>query len=280
MAAAPSVRFRLLVLAFVLLDWNPSQTVLCDADVSRLSLVDESPQSILRYDYSPPSPSPAAPPDPQSTSSCEEDLHGAGSFDTLCQLRDDLVISDDLYIIGNGSFVIFPGVVLKCLIPGCSIVIKLSGELELGNKSVLEAGWIDVVATNVSLSEGSIVNSTGLAGEPPAQTSGTPSGIHGDGGGHGGRGASCYRREGQAPDDSWGGDAYSWSSLMKPESFGSKGGTTSREKDYGGGGGGRIGFNITGFLIIDGIVAADGGDGGLKGGGGSGGSIYIVACKM
>ncbi|CAA6666175.1 unnamed protein product [Spirodela intermedia] len=67
---------------------------------------------------------------------------------------------------------------------------------------------------------------------------------------------------------------------MMPESYGSRGGTTSREKDYGGGGGGRIRFNITDSLEINGLVIADGGEGGPKGGGGSGGSIYLMASKM
>lgn len=285
MGPAPPLLVRCLLLAVILLDGNPRPGVGAGAFASSPSLEEESHErgegslSILRYDYSPPSPPPPGPPNPPS-SSCEEDLHGVGSFDTLCQLNDDLVLSGDLYIEGKGSFVIFPSVVLRCPLPGCSVVINLSGEFRLGNKSVLEAGRLDVQATNVSLGEGSVVNTTGLAGEPPPQTSGTPSGIHGDGGGHGGRGASCYRREGQTPDDSWGGDAYSWSSLMMPESYGSRGGTTSREKDYGGGGGGRIRFNITDSLEINGLVIADGGEGGLKGGGGSGGSIYLIACKM
>lgn len=240
--------------------------------------------SILSYDafghdYSPPSPPPPAPPNPPS-SSCEGDLRGAGSFDTLCQLRADLELADDLYIEGKGSFVIFPGVVLSCPLPGCAILINLAGELRMGNMSALVAGRVDVHATNASLGEGSIVNTTALAGDPPPQTSGTPTGTHGDGGGHGGRGASCYTREGQSPDDSWGGDAYSWSTLMEPESYGSKGGTTNREKDYGGGGGGRIRLNMTDTLEVNGVVLADGGEGGLKGGGGSGGSIFLIASKM
>lgn len=82
------------------------------------------------------------------------------------------------------------------------------------------------------------------------------------------------------PEDVWGGDAYSWSELHKPCSFGSRGGTTSKEADYGGLGGGRVKMEIVGYVVVEGSILADGGDGGTKGGGGSGGSIYIKAYKM
>ncbi|XP_078432105.1 uncharacterized protein LOC144703731 isoform X2 [Wolffia australiana] len=262
MAVAVATLARFLLVLFALFDF-----VRVDCDILPLYLVRE------------PSSAPSQPPEPSSLS-CEEDLHGVGSLDTVCQLNEDLSVSEDLYIEGKGSLVFFPGVGLRCSQPGCSIVFDLLGELKLGNKSVIEAGRVDVRASNISLAEGSVVNTTALGGEPPSQTSGRPSGIHGDGGGHGGRGASCYRKEGQAPEDSWGGDAYSWSTLMQPDSYGSRGGTTSREKDYGGGGGGCIKFNVTGFVQVDGLLACNGGDGGLKGGGGSGGSVYILALKM
>ncbi|KAF3503231.1 hypothetical protein F2Q69_00045011 [Brassica cretica] len=117
-------------------------------------------------------------------------------------------------------------------------------------------------------------------GSPPSQTSGTPQGIDGAGGGHGGRGACCLTDTRKLPEDVWGGDAYSWSTLSKPWSYGSKGGSTSREIDYGGGGGGRVKMNITQFLDVNGSLLAEGGYGGAKGGGGSGGSIFITAYKM
>lgn len=82
------------------------------------------------------------------------------------------------------------------------------------------------------------------------------------------------------PEDFWGGDTYSWSSLHKPWSYGSKGGTTSKEVDYGGGGGGRVRLHVSQFLVVNAQVLADGGEGGNKGGGGSGGSIHITAYKM
>jgi len=39
-------------------------------------------------------------------------------------------------------------------------------------------------------------------------------------------------------------------------------------------------MEIVGYVVVEGSIWADGGDGGTKGGGGSGGSIYIKAYKM
>ncbi|KAF3442933.1 hypothetical protein FNV43_RR16851 [Rhamnella rubrinervis] len=231
-------------------------------------------------DYTPPSPPhPSPPPHPPSVS-CVEGLKGHGSLNTLCELNSSLIFEDDVYIEGNGSLYILPGVSLSCHLLGCSILINVSGEFSLGRNSVIVAGLVSVNAWNASFLNGSVVNVTGLAGDPPAQTSGTPSGLQGSGGGHGGRGASCVTDNTKLPDDVWGGDAYSWSSLDEPASYGSKGGTTSKEEKYGGEGGGRIWLEMNSTIDISGNLFADGGDGGIKGGGGSGGSIYIKAHRM
>ncbi|XWS17674.1 hypothetical protein CRYUN_Cryun33cG0087900 [Craigia yunnanensis] len=58
---------------------------------------------------------------------------------------------------------------------------------------------------------------------------------------------------------------------VDPWSYGSKGGTTSKEVDYGGRGGGRVKMQIKELLEVNGSLLVDGGDGGSKGGGGSGG---------
>ncbi|XP_019446403.1 PREDICTED: uncharacterized protein LOC109349844 [Lupinus angustifolius] len=231
-------------------------------------------------DYTPPSPPPPPPlPHPPSLS-CEEGLNGTGSLATMCDLNSSLVFDKNVYIEGNGSLHILPGVNLTCPFLGCVILINVSGEFTLQSGAVIIAATFSVVAQNASLIEGSVVNVTGLAGEPPAQTSGTPSGTQGAGGGHGGRGASCVSDNTKLPDDVWGGDAYSWSSLAKPWSYGSKGGTTSKDERYGGEGGGRIWFQIIDSIEVSGDLLANGGDGGIKGGGGSGGSIFVKAHRM
>ncbi|WCJ42610.1 hypothetical protein M5689_023407 [Euphorbia peplus] len=231
-------------------------------------------------DYSPPSPPPPAPPPHPPSVSCKDDLGGIGSLNTVCKLQSSLNFTDDVYIEGSGTLDVFPGVVLSCPVGGCSILINVSKEFRLGRDSVIVGGTFSVAAYNVSLAEGSVINVTALAGEPPAQTSGTPSGLQGAGGGHGGRGASCVADNTKLPDDVWGGDAYSWSELHQPWSYGSKGGTTSKEDDYGGDGGGRIGFEVVNLIDVGGSLVADGGHGGIKGGGGSGGSINIKAHRM
>ncbi|KAF6164272.1 hypothetical protein GIB67_010242 [Kingdonia uniflora] len=230
--------------------------------------------------YSPPSPPPVPPLRPPSIS-CEDDLNGVGSFDTLCQLNVSLELDYDVYIEGKGSFDVMDGVELSCLGAGCLIIVNLtSGDFSLGKNASIVSGAFELAAFNASFLGGSAVNTTGLAGTPPPQTSGTPQGVDGAGGGHGGRGAGCVTDNTKLPEDVWGGDAYSWSNLENPTSYGSRGGTTSKEKDYGGGGGGYILLNITGLLEVDGLILAKGGDGGLRGGGGSGGSIHIVAHRM
>lgn len=231
-------------------------------------------------DYSPPSPPPPSLPPLPPPLSCAEDLMGIGSLDTSCQLNSSLIFDHDVYIEGSGSLHILPGVIFGCAVRGCSILINVSGEFTLRLNGMIVAGSVSIYASNASLLSGSVVNVTGLAGEPPAQTSGTPSGVQGAGGGHGGRGASCVTDNTKLPDDVWGGDAYSWSSLDEPWSYGSKGGTTCKGENYGGEGGGRIWLEVKSSIEVDGGLMADGGDGGVKGGGGSGGSIYIKAQRM
>ncbi|PPR86976.1 hypothetical protein GOBAR_AA33722 [Gossypium barbadense] len=199
------------------------------------------------------------------------------SLDSTCKIVADLNLTRDVYIAGKGNFYILPGVRFHCPSLGCSVTVNISGNFSLGEGSTIVTGTFQLGAYNASFYNGSAVNTTGWAGDPPPETSGTPQGLAGAGGGHGGRGASCIVEDGKLPEDVWGGDAYSWSSLQNPWSYGSKGGTTSKEVDYGGGGGGRVKIIIKELLEMNGSLLADGGDGGSKGGGGSGGSIYIKA---
>ncbi|KAH9605823.1 hypothetical protein KSS87_018584, partial [Heliosperma pusillum] len=114
----------------------------------------------------------------------------------------------------------------------------------------------------------------------PTHNPGTPAGLEGAGAGHGGRGANCLYDSSILGEDVWGGDAYAWSELSEPWSFGSRGGATSIDMDFGGEGGGRIWFNLTDSIELSGSLEADGGNAGAKGGGGAGGSIFIKAPKM
>ncbi|KAI3900178.1 hypothetical protein MKW92_047479 [Papaver armeniacum] len=111
------------------------------------------------------------------------------------------------------------------------------------------------------------INTVGLAVKLPPQTSGSPQGLAGAGGGHGGRGASCLTDKTKVQEDVWRGYTYGLSALDKLWSYGSKGGSTGRETDLGGHGAGRIEIVVKGFPEVNGRVLAKGGVGGHQGGG-------------
>ncbi|KAI0500676.1 hypothetical protein KFK09_018892 [Dendrobium nobile] len=207
--------------------------------------------------------------------SCQ-DLKGIGSLNETCIISSNLSYTDDLCIFGTGNLEISPGVSIICAAKGCYVTVNISGIVRVGSYAEIIAGSIIFVSTNLSLDPHSTINTRASGGPPPEQTSGTPIGYDGAGGGHGGRGASCLKSN----KTNWGGDVYAWSTLSEPWSYGSKGGSASADKLYGGDGGGRIKFDVRDLLNVDGLVTADGGAGGLKGGGGSGGSILIYALKL
>lgn len=206
--------------------------------------------------------------------SCE-DLEGVGSFDTTCLLNSDLHIDSDLYVLGTGNLEILPQVSINCPINGCIISFNLTGNVKVGQDARVVAGSVIFCALSLTLGHNSSINTTALGGAPPSQTSGTPVGYDGAGGGHGGRGASCLKTN---KTNNWGGDVYAWSTLSKPWSYGSKGGSSSEDK-VGGSGGGRVYLDLKDLLYINGSIHADGGDGGVSGGG-SGGSIFVHAQKL
>lgn len=233
----------------------------------------------LNGDYAPPSPPPPSPPPHPPSLTCDE-LPGIGSLNTTCELNYNVNFTRDVYIEGTGNLFILQGVVLSCPVPGCSVTINITGHLKLNGNARIIGGSVYIVAGNASLISLSVINVTGLAGDPPEQSSGTPKDYQGGGGGHGGRGASCVMDNKKLPEDVWGGDTYSWKSLEQPFSYGSKGQSTNKDDDYGGNGGGKIWLEVMDVLDARGTLLADGGDGGIKGGGGSGGSIYIKSKKM
>ena len=208
--------------------------------------------------------------------SCE-DLGGVGSFNTTCLLNTNLSLDSDFYVSGTGNLEILPHVLICCPIEGCSITLNMSGNIKVSQHAAVVAGSVVFSAANVTLEYNSYINTTALGGAPPTQTSGTPVGFDGSGGGHGGRGASCLKSN---QTSNWGGDVYAWSTLSKPWSYGSKGGGISEEKPYGGLGGGRVKLLIVDVLYLNGSILAEGGDGGSSGGGGSGGSIFVHAVKL
>ncbi|KAL3817947.1 hypothetical protein ACJIZ3_003852 [Penstemon smallii] len=208
--------------------------------------------------------------------SCE-DLEGIGSFDTTCLLNSNVYRNTDVYVVGTGNLEILPDVKISCPIEGCTLSFNLSGNVKVGQNASIVAGTVVFSAVILTMGPKSSLNTSALGGSPPSQTSGTPVGYDGAGGGHGGRGASCLKNN---DTNFWGGDVYGWSTLTKPWAYGSKGGGTSDTHKLGGNGGGRIFLDVEDILYINGSVSAEGGDGGSLGGGGSGGSIIIRAQKL
>ncbi|PIN13491.1 hypothetical protein CDL12_13887 [Handroanthus impetiginosus] len=206
-----------------------------------------------------------------------EDLKGVGSFDTTCLLNSNLYRNTDIYVVGAGNLEILPHVEIVCPIAGCTISFNLSGNVKVGENAAIVAGTVVFSAASLTMGPNSSLNTSSLGGSPPAQTSGTPVGYDGAGGGHGGRGASCLKTN---HTNFWGGDVYAWSTLSYPWAYGSKGGGTSDNHKFGGSGGGRVLLAVDDVLYINGSVSAKGGDGGSLGGGGSGGSIIVRAQKL
>ncbi len=94
----------------------------------------------------------------------------------------------------------------------------------------------------------------------------------GSGGGHGGSGGRGSHSEGHSAGPPYG-------DLYEPYMFGSSGGP-GVGREAGGTGGGIIWMNVTGFILIDGEVSANGGYADSSGGGGgSGGSIWMY-CNL
>ncbi|KAK7406343.1 hypothetical protein VNO78_07966 [Psophocarpus tetragonolobus] len=207
--------------------------------------------------------------------SCE-DLEGVGSFNTTCLLSSTHYLKSDILIYGVGNLEILSDVSLLCPVEGCMITINVSGNIKLGQNASIVAGSVVLSAANLTMEYNSYIDSSSLGGSPPSQTSGTPVGNDGAGGGHGGRGASCLKNN----KTNWGGDVYAWSTLSEPWSYGSKGGGKSTKNQYGGNGGGRVKLLVKDTLYVNGSITAEGGDGGSDGGGGSGGSILVRAVKL
>ncbi|KAL0748737.1 hypothetical protein Bca101_030739 [Brassica carinata] len=203
-----------------------------------------------------------------------QDLKGVGSLNTTCTLNSNHRFDSDTYVYGTGNLIILPHVLVDCPIQGCTIAFNVSGTIHVTQSARILAGSVILSAVNLTMESNSSIHTTALSGPPPSQTSGTPVGGDGAGGGHGGRGASCVKSN---VSSFWGGDVYSWSSLDDPWSYGSEGGA---KLNAGGKGGGRVRIVLKDTMLLNGSVSAEGGDGGEEGGGGSGGSICIRVVKL
>eukprot|EP00897_Mesotaenium_endlicherianum_P005771 jgi/Mesen1/5221/ME000026S04529 len=205
------------------------------------------------------------------------DLQGGGDLSTNCIISQTIMLENPSYISGVGNLTLLPSAALNCSKPDCEVTIMMGEVLHLDKNSAILGGTVLIEARHILLAEGSVISAQGLGGEPPPQTSGTPTGGEGSGGGHGGRGASCIANTDSG--DVWGGDAYAWSTLDSPWKSGSRGGGLGSEEG-GGAGGGRVSVTSRGTLSLNGSINANGASGGSTGGGGSGGSVIAVALEI
>ncbi|PQQ13897.1 hypothetical protein Pyn_06401 [Prunus yedoensis var. nudiflora] len=140
---------------YILIALTTNPRLLLASDDDEFSIID-SDANLFHQDYSPPAP-PPPPPHPPSVS-CTDDLGGVGTLDATCKIVADTNLTSDVYIEGKGNFYILPG--FRQLLVDFSWGFRAHGP-------------------NASFLDGSAVNTTALAGKPPAQTSGTPQGIEG-----------------------------------------------------------------------------------------------------
>eukprot|EP00850_Spirogloea_muscicola_P015255 SM000115S23934 [mRNA] locus=s115:439242:448670:+ [translate_table: standard] len=218
---------------------------------------------------------PAAPSQAPRSLDCQDDLRGFGSLSTTCTVEETVDLELDAVIEGRGNLTLKPSVSLNCSVPDCELRLILGGALYLGKGASILAGVLVVEAHTAYVGEEAYMSARGLGGEPPPQTSGTPTTVDGSGAGHGGRGANCSAREAS---DVWGGDGYAWSTLDKPWKCGSRGGGLGNEEG-GGAGGGRVNVTVHGTLYLHGTIDADGAVA-QDGGGGSGGSVVVKAATI
>ncbi|PIK61099.1 hypothetical protein BSL78_01924 [Apostichopus japonicus] len=152
--------------------------------------------------------------------------------------------------------------------------------LHVDGGGLVEGSYVYIHAENITVDAGGVFRGDGLGYRVTDGVSTYPNGTfrwgrHGvinfglgftgsggsSGAGHGGSGG---HGQGAAK------TGLPYSDLYEPEEFGSAGGGTT-----GGSGGGRIWFNVTDTIHIDGVVSSDGNPGGVGSGGGSGGSIWM-----
>jgi hypothetical protein len=162
-------------------------------------------------------------------------------------------------------------------------VVSPPGQQELGNLLVASNGWMNInsqiltVTSNATVQAGGGILADGT-GYPGGQGPGagkyaaSPSGGYvGGGGGYGGFGAASGGAE-----PAYGGSTYGL--VTTPEDRGSGGGSYYSPSTLAGAGGGAVRINVTGALLINGRISANGGAGiGQGTGGGSGGSVWLTA---
>ena len=154
------------------------------------------------------------------------------------------------------------------LLPGAGswspheVLIRSNGLLT----TLASAGTRTVNASNLTIEAGGALSLDGTGYGPQTGTGpGSTGGNVRGGAGHGGYGGGNL---------AGGGAAYGL--IQSPTAAGSGGATYSAPDAYGGPGGGALTLNVSGTLMVNGRLSANGANGGLNAGGGAGGSLYLA----
>jgi hypothetical protein len=159
-------------------------------------------------------------------------------------------------------------------------VVSPPSSQTMGNLLVASNAWMSLSSQTLTVTSNATVQAGGgiladgngyAAGQGPGAGGYSSSASIGGGGGYGGLGAASG---GTKP--AYGGTTYG--SVTAPSSFGSGGNILFTAAVPGSAGGGAIRMNVTGALLVNGRISANGGAGIVQGaGGGSGGSVWLTA---
>lgn len=121
-----------------------------------------------------------------------------------------------------------------------------------------------VVQGDALVQAGGSILADGMGEKPGAGTGAGLPGVPAGGGSHGGFGGANS-------------SAQTSGSVISPVTWGSGGGGAGQGYWYGGFGGGSVRLSVTGTLLVDGRISANGTDGQWYSGGGAGGSVNVTA---
>jgi hypothetical protein len=209
-------------------------------------------------------------------------IGGAGTVYTKLTGENGLLAVDNGGQSGTNTLLAVGDEAIDVLIEGNAGVMP-SGAWSIGNLTIASNGLLLATPLNtitltaagdiaIEAGGGLLANAAGFAaGAGPGAGHGYNDGLYRPcgGGGNGGNGASS------SPTNGTGGTAYG--NAAPPSGLGSGGGTLQPDSIGGSGGGGILITSLTGIVLVDGTIAANGGNGsGSGGGGGSGGTIVLT----
>jgi hypothetical protein len=167
---------------------------------------------------------------------------------------DDAVIADPVNVTLSASIS-----VLSLTLSGSAMLIPLGMNTSAQVGGLWAGAGVIIDAGNVTVEAGSAITANGQGYTTSAGPGAAAPGNYSAGGSYGGIGS--------------GNDAPTYGDAVAPVDLGSAGGGA-----YGGysAGGGAIELNLTGSLVLDGAISADGFSTGGNNGGAAGGSVYIT----